>query len=192
VSSNDPLSNRPPFPGDFPVGSQSPYPPSYPPQASFSTSPGQFPSPPPQPPLNLPGNTGSRLWIWLLGLGGAFLLAPFCCCGGLLIFASSFTDFTIRGGEHLGGSPMNLRFDYELHNDKMMLDPYFIVARTADGTTREQGIQGWLNKRGTMHFGAFNVTPKDGQFPVKVWIEKESRRGGRSKASNVISVYAQK
>lgn len=161
------------------------------PQGPPAADPGgsnPYPTPPPPP----PGGLGSRLWLWILGLVGLVVLSPLCCCGGLLVYASSYKDFTIRNGEHLGGSPMNLRFDYELRDVKPVLDPYFIVVRTADGTVRERPLQGWLEKRGVFHFNAFDVRAGEGRFPVRVWLEREGRRGDRSTASNTLLIYEQK
>ena len=87
---------------------------------------------------------------------------------------------------------MNVRFDYELREQKPVLDPYFIVVRAADGTVRERPLQGWIEKRGVFHFNAFDVPPQEGRFPVRVWLEREGRRGDRSTASNALLIYAKK
>jgi hypothetical protein len=130
--------------------------------------------------------------LWLLAIGGLVVMLPLCCCGGMLVYASSFKDFTLRNGEHLGGSPLNVRFDFEMHTDRPTFVAFFIVGRTADGTTRERNLSGWLNKRGSLHFSAFDVPAREGQFPVQVWIEKEGRDGHRSRASNTISIRAKR
>jgi hypothetical protein len=120
------------------------------------------------------------------------LLLPLCCCGGLLVYAGTYKDFTLRNGEHQGGSPLNVRFDYEMHNDRPMFDAFYIVGRTADGTSRERNLWGHLNKRGSLHLGAFDVPAREGQFPVQIWIEKEGRDGHRSRASNTIWIRAKR
>ena len=87
---------------------------------------------------------------------------------------------------------MNVRFDYELRNSKPVLDPYFIVVRAADGTVRERPLQGWVEQRGVFHFSAFDVPAGERRFPVRVWLEREGRRGERSTASNTLLIYEQK
>ena len=127
---------------------------------------------------------------WLIVLGVVFVVLPVSCCGGLLLWSSTFKDFKLSGGQHLGGSAMNVKFDYEIKSkDFVMRDAYFIVAQTADDVTRDQNLHGRFATRGTLHFNASGAGPAEpAKSPVKVWIEKEDMRGGRSRASNVISI----
>jgi hypothetical protein len=181
MSSNDPYVPGPETFAGFPSGGPPHGTPGIPPLGSHPC-----PAPPPA------GSPGTRLWLWILGFVGFVVLSPLCCCGGLLVYASSFKEFTIRNGEHLGGGPMNVRFEYELREVKPVLDPYFIVVRAADGTVRERPLQGWVEKRGVFHFSAFDVPPQEGLFPVRVWLEREGRRGERMTASNTLLIYGKK
>src|SRR5262245_18349291 len=145
----------------------------------------------PQAAASPPPSGGSRWWVWLLAIGGLLLISPFCCCGGLLIFASSFKDFALSNGQHLSGPPMNVRFDYEIRNDHLMFDDFAIVCRSADGTTRKRSLVGSVAKQGKLHFNAFDLGPANTvRSPVKVWIEQVDMRGNRSRASNVLTIYA--
>jgi len=157
---------------------------------------GQFyPTTPPSPagsvpPAAAPGGS-SRWWIWLLAIGGLLFMSPFCCCGGLLVYASTFRDFALSNGQHLGGPPMNVRFDYEVRTDRLMVDAFYLVCRSADGTTRERNLFSSFSRRGTMHFSAVGLGPAGAvRGPVQVWIEKEDLRGRRSRASNTLTIYA--
>ena len=139
---------------------------------------------PPEPPRR------SGIPRWLIVLGVVFVIMPLSCCGGLLLWSSTFKDFKLSNGQHLGGSAMNVKFDYEIkRKDFVMHDAYFIVAQTADDVTRERNLHGRFATRGTLHFTAIDAGPAEPKkSPVKVWIEKEGMRGGRSRASNVISI----
>ena len=133
---------------------------------------------------------GSRWWVWLLAIVGCVLVSPFCCCGGLIAMASNYKDFALSNGQHLGGPPMNVRFDYEISNDHLMFDSYFIVCKSADGTSRERNLAGNFAKRGTLQFNAFDLGPATTvRGPVQVWIEKADIRGSRSRASNVLTIF---
>ncbi|HZN35024.1 MAG TPA: hypothetical protein VFB80_14445 [Pirellulaceae bacterium] len=153
--------------------------------------PGEFfPDTNPQAAASPPPAAGSRWWIWLLAIGGFVLISPFCCCGGLIVAASTYKDFALSNGQHLGGPPMNVRFDYEIRNDRLMFDTFYIVCKSADGTSRERNLAGSFAKRGTLHFNAFDLGPASTvRGPVQVWIEKADMRGGRSRASNVLTIY---
>lgn len=108
------------------------------------------------------------------------------------MYAATFKDFTLANGEHLGGPPLNVKFDYEMHNDRPMFDAFFIVAQTADGTTRDRNLWGRIDHKGSFTFNAWDVPEGEGKFPVRVWIEKEGRDGNRSRASNTISIAARR
>ena len=132
------------------------------------------------------------IWLWIVGAIGVVALLPFCCCGGLLAWSSTFTDFTLSNGEHLGGSPMNIKFDYELRgDDRGMPKAYSIVVRSADGTTRDRPIGGgFINRRGTFTFNAFDVGQSKLRGPVKVWIESSDAFGrSTATASNTLTIY---
>ena len=152
---------------------------------------GQFFPANPSPPAAAgpPPSGGSRWWVWLLAIGGLLLVSPVCCCGGLIAWAATFKDFALSNGQHLGGPPMNVRFDYEIRSDHLMSGTFYIVCKSADGTSRERNLAGSFAKRGTLQFNAFDIGPANTvRGPVQVWIEKQDFRGGRSRASNVLTI----
>ncbi len=127
---------------------------------------------------------------WLIILGAVFVVLPVSCCGGILWWTSTFKDFELSNGEHLGGAAMNVRFDYHIKiKDIVLKDAYLIVAETADGVTRDRPVPRSFPTRGTWYFNALDVGPAEPKkSPVKVWLEKEDMRGNRSRASNVIRI----
>ena len=159
--------------------------------------------PPPNPASNYPPPFSPEtppqrrsIWVWILGIGGVLVLMPCLCCSGLLGFSFLFKEVTISDGEHMGGSPMNVKFNYAFA-DQGHGPPkaYFIVVQTAGGTKREQPIGGMgfgpqrIALRGTWQFHAGpEVAGQDDRRPVKVWIESEEHRGHRSTASNTLTI----
>ncbi len=137
-----------------------------------------------------PPRRRSGIKRWLIILGILFVGLPLSCCGGLLYWSTMFKEFSLSNGQHLGGTAMNLKFDYEVKTrDRFLKGAYFIVAETADGVTRELSLPRHFDSRGTFTFFALDAGPANkAKSPVRVWIDKESFTGGRGKASNVISI----
>jgi hypothetical protein len=174
--------------------SQVPPGPIYSDPAGYPPMPGAYP---PQPP---PPQTSS-LWKWIVGIVGVMIFMPCLCCSGCLAYSFTVKDLTISNGEHLGGSPMNIKIDYAFRDDgsRGPLKAYYIVVQAANGTRRERLITGQLTfgfggtptipMSGTWHFGnAVDLGPENNKRYVKVWIESESG-GGRSTASNTLTIY---
>lgn len=152
--------------------------------------PAAYPQqPPPQ---------GSSVWKWIVGTLGVMIFVPCMCCGGCTAYLATIKDLTISNGEHLGGSPMNIKFDYAFRDDgsRGPLKAYFIVVQAANGTRRERSVVGGFGfgpqsvpMSGTWTFGnAVDLGPENNKRYVKVWIESESG-GGRSTASNTLTIY---
>lgn len=165
--------------------------PGYPDPAGYPPAPGAYQAPPP---------AGSSAWKWIVGLVGVFLFMPCLCCGGCFAYSLTVKDLTLSNGEHLGGSPMNVKFDYAFHHDgsRGPLKAYYIVVRAANGTRRERPISGQFGRgfgvrevpmQGTWHFGnAVDLGPDNNKRYVQVWIESE-QGGNRSTASNTLTIY---
>jgi hypothetical protein len=138
-----------------------------------------------QPP---PRRSQAKRWLIILGL--LFVGLPLSCCGGLLFWSTMFKEFKLSNGQHMGGTAMNLKFDYEVKTrDRFLSGAYSIVAETYDGITRDRPLPRRFDSRGTFFFNALDAGPAEkSKSPVKVWIEKETFQGGRGKASNVISI----
>lgn len=138
---------------------------------------------------------GSKVKKWLIGLGLVFVVLPLSCCGGLLLWSTMHKEFQISEGRHLGGPAMNFEFRYKYDTDSknrapiiFVRDAYFLVGETADGIRRERSLRQWA-AGGKMPFHFVGIGPAEkSKFPVTLWIEKESFRGGRSKASNKITI----
>jgi hypothetical protein len=123
---------------------------------------------------------------------GLAMLMPCVCCGGCLAYASTFKDVTISNGEHLGGSPMNVRFNYEIRNsDRGPPKSYYVVVEAANGTKRENTLGGFrFPVRGTSQFPSnVDLGPENNKKPVTIWIETEDVHGSRSTASNTLTIY---
>jgi hypothetical protein len=165
----------------------------YPDPAGFPPLPGAYP---PQ-----PTTRGSSAWKWIVGIVGLMIFMPCLCCSGCLAYSMTIKDLTISNGEHLGGSPMNVRIDYAFRDDgsRGPLKSYYMVVQAANGTRRERQITGGfafgmggvpsVPMSGTWHFGnAVDLGPENNKRYVKVWIESEAG-GGRSTASNTLTIY---
>src|SRR6476620_10782172 len=92
--------------------SQAPPPgqPGFPDPASYPSPPGPYAQP-------MPAKEGRSWWPWIVGGLGLLVVMPCLCCGGCMVVIGSFKEITISNGEHLGGSPMNVRFNYAFAND---------------------------------------------------------------------------
>ncbi len=130
------------------------------------------------------GNGCATAAKWGCGLA----MLPVVGLVALLLWASTVKNWELSNGEHMGGSPMNVRFDYLIKGQTSRFHAYFIVVESADGTVLDQNVHGMLNARGTLHFGRFGA-PRDVEGPVHVWMEKEDvNRGGRERCSNVLRI----
>src|SRR5437870_11486449 len=107
--------------------------PTYPDPAGYPSTPGPFPPQPPQ---------GSSAWKWIVGIIGLMIFTPCLCCSGCLAYSFTLKDLTISNGEHLGGSPMNIKIDYAFRDDgrRGPLKAYYIVVQAANGTRRERQV----------------------------------------------------
>jgi hypothetical protein len=160
---------------------------------NYPGAPGPIPPQPPQ---------RSSLWMWIVGAAGFLIFMPCVCCGGLLAYSMTVKDLTISNGEHLGGSPMHVKFDYAFHNDgkRGPLKAFYIVVQAANGTRREQSVVGGFGfgpgfgrnsvpMRGTWQFGNIvDLGPDNNKRYVQVWIESD-QGGSRSVASNTLTIY---
>lgn len=166
----------------------------FPSQAAYPSTPAAYPQQP------APG--GSSVWKWIVGIVGLLILMPCMCCGGCLAYSFTVKDLTISNGEHVGGSPMNVKFDYAFHDDgsRGPLKAFFIVVQAANGTRRESQIRGGFGfgmggkpgipMRGTWSFGnGADLGPENNKRYVQVWIESEDDHGSRSVASNTLTIY---
>ena len=171
--------------------SQVPPGPAYPEPAGYPPMPSAYP-PQPQPPQ------GSSAWKWIVGIVGMMIFMPCLCCTGCLAYSFTVKDLTISNGEHLGGSPMNVKIDYAFQVDwhRGLSKDYHMVVRAANGTRRERIVVGGgfvpqrIPIRGTWHFGnAVDLGPAQNKNYVQVWIESEDDSGGRSAASNTLTIY---
>src|SRR5688500_13908666 len=128
----------------------------YPP-IPFDPAPSSFqPGPGPAPYQSRPAGGGSRVWLWVLGAIGLLGLTPCLCCLGGFAYIATFKEFELNNGQHMGGNPMNVQFDYHIKGDgRGPSKAYYIVCRTADGVVREQNIRGpFIDTRGTFRFFA--------------------------------------
>lgn len=164
-----------------------PYGPAYSDLTAYSPTGGPFAQP--------PAPSGGSWWKWIIGGIGLMLLMPCLCCSGCLVIAAMNKEVTLANGQHLGGHPFNVKFDYAFANDgsRGPLYTYFIVARAANGTQREQMIHGFGGRialRGTMNFSnQVDLGPNSQGSPVQVWIEAEDGGGRRSTISNTLTIY---
>ena len=168
-----------------------------PPNSPFPGAAGYPPPPGPYP----PPKSGSSAWKWIVGVLGLLVLMPCMCCIGILSWSMTIKDLAISNGQHLGGPPMNVRFDYAFNNDgsREPAKAFYIVVESANGTRREQSVVGGFGfgfgqrsvpMRGTWQFfaGGDLVGPEH-EGAVRVWIESEDSRGNRSTASNTLRIY---
>jgi len=168
--------------------------PGYPDPANYPHAPGPFPPQPPPP--------GSSAWKWIVVIVGLMIFVPCVCCGGCTAYLSTIKDLTISNGEHLGGSPMNIKFDYAFRDDgsRGPLKTYYIVVQAANGTRRERSVVGGFGfgfgpqsvpMRGNWQFGnGPDLGPENNKRYVKVWIESEQDgSSSRSTASNTLTIY---
>jgi hypothetical protein len=149
-------------------------------------------------PAQTPHQRGSGLWKWILGITGLIIFVPCVCCGGCTAYLATIKDLAITNGEHLGGSPMNVKVDYVFQVDEHrgLTKNYHMVVQAANGTRRERTVVGGgfgfqrIPVRGTWHFGnAVDLGPDQNKKFVQVWIEAEDENGGRSTASNTLTIY---
>jgi hypothetical protein len=159
--------------------------PTYPDPVSYPGAPGPYiAQPPPR----------SSLWMWIVGALGLMIFMPCVCCGLPLAYSFTVKDLTLSNGEHLGGSPMHIKFDYAFRTDGRGEQPkaFYIVVQAANGTKRESSIGGFgfgVPMRGTWRFGnAVDLGPENNKKYVQVWIEGE-QNGNRSTASNTLTIY---
>lgn len=157
----------------------------------YSPTSGAHQPPPAQP---------SSAWKWIVGIVGLMIFMPCVCCSGCLAYSFTIKDLTISNGEHLGGSPMNIKFDYAFHDDGSRGPPksYYIVVQAANGTRRERPVTGpfgfgfgpqRISMRGTWQFGdAIDLGPDNNKQYVQVWIESESG-SVRATSSNTLTIY---
>lgn len=140
---------------------------------------------------------GGSLWLWIVGIVGALCLLPCLCCGGIVAYSATVKELAISNGQHLGGPPLNVKFDYAFADQgRGMPKSYFIVVKAADGTRKERSVAGFgfgpqrIAMRGTWQFtDSRDLGPERNKLPVKVWIESEDHRGSRSTASNTLTIY---
>jgi hypothetical protein len=142
-----------------------------------------------------PPPSAARRWLpWILGMVGVLLLTPCLCCSGCLVVASFYKELKISNGQHLGGSTINVQFDYQFAGeDRGMPKAYFIVAQSAYGVRREQSVGGIgvtrIPLRGSWRF--FDGVPlpeSDRNKPIRVWVEAEDHRGERSTISITLKI----
>ena len=169
--------------------SQVPPPSAYPDAAGYPPVPGAYAPQPPQ---------SSSAWKWIVGILGVMIFTPCLCCTGCLAYSFTVKDLTISNGEHLGGSPMNVKIDYAFQVDRHrgLTKNYHMVVLAANGTRRDRIVVGggFVPRRipisGTWHFGnAADLGPEESKRYVQVWIESEDDNGGRSVASNTLTIY---
>jgi hypothetical protein len=162
----------------------------YPGPAGYPSAPGAFPQ--------QPASQGSSAWKWIVGIVGLLILMPCMCCGGLLAYSMTVKDLTISNGEHLGGTPMNVKVDYAFQVDhhRGLTKNYHMVVRAANGTRRERVVAGggFIPQRipinGTWFFSnAVDLGPEQNKRYVQVWIESEDEDGTRGVASNTLTIY---
>lgn len=154
-----------------------------------------------QPQQNLypSSNSGGSVWKWIVGILGVLVLMPCMCCIGILAWSMTIKDLAISNGQHLGGPPMNVKFDYAFRDDGRRGSPkaFFIVVQSASGVRREQPIARGIGfgpqtvpMRGTWQFFAGgDLAGPEHQGAVQVWVEAEDMSGSRSTASNTLTIY---
>jgi len=167
------------------------YPPSGSPgDPTYANSYGSMPPTPQKSPT---------LWIWIAGGVALLVMTPCLCCGGGIAYVSSIKEITLTNGKHNGGPPMNVSFDYAFRDEgRGPLKSYYIIVQAYNGSTRERSIGGFgfgiqhIPMRGTWSFSDSLDLGADNNKPVKVWIESEGTGGGRSTASNTLTIYPKK
>jgi len=171
--------------------SQVPPGPSYSDPAGYPPMPTAHPQQPPPP-------QGSSVWKWIVGIVGVMIFVPCMCCGGCTAYLATIKDLTISNGEHIGGSPMNVKVNYVFQVDEHrgLTKNYHMVVRAANGTRRERVVVGGgfgfqrIPVHGTWHFGnAVDLGADQNKSYVQVWIESEDDHGGRAVASNTLTIY---
>jgi hypothetical protein len=171
--------------------SQIPPSPGYSDPAGYPPLPGPYPPQPQAAPRN-------SAWKWIVGILGMMVFMPCLCCGGCLADSFTVKDLTISNGEHLGGSPLNVKVNYMFHVDEHhgLTKNYHMVVRAANGIRRERTVVGGgfafqrIPVHGTWQFGnAVDLGPDQNKNYVQVWIESEDDRGSRSIASNTLTIY---
>jgi hypothetical protein len=137
------------------------------------------------------------IWPLLAALGGLLITMPCLCCGGCLAYSMTVKEITLTNGQHLGGPPMNIEFDYAFNGqDHGPLKSYYIVVKAANGSTREQSVGGFgfgiqrIPLRGRWRFAnGLDLGPEGNKKPVQVWIEASAHGNDRYTASNTLTIY---